>query len=162
MMHVYLLTWIFKLGNESHILQGDKVRVGEVDVPIFLIGDSAYPLSTWLMKPFPHGSALTQGQKNFNYNLSRARIVVENAYGRLKARWRRLCKSNDMIVENVPSVITACCILHNVCEVHGDRFNERWIEDNGNLLEQPSSAGTTAVTSGAASTIRNALVQYYS
>ena len=62
--------------------------------------------------------------KNLNYHLSRARIVVENAYGRLKARWRRLCKSNDMNIQNVPTVITACCILHNVCEVHGDCFNE--------------------------------------
>ena len=113
------------------------------------------------MKPFPHDSTLTQGQKNFNYHLSRARIVVENAYGRLKARWRRLCKSNDMNIQNVPTVITACCILHNVCEVHRDRFNESWMEEHSDALEQPPSAGTTAVTSDAATAIRNSLVQYY-
>jgi len=92
-----------------------------------------------------HCSTLKQGQENFNYNLSQenfnynlshARIGVENANGRLKARWRRLCESSDMIVENVPTVITACCILHNVCEVYCDRFNERWIEEHSNLLEQ--------------------------
>ena len=77
---------ICKLGSEGNILQGEKITIGEVDVLIFLVADSAYPVSTWLMKPFPHGSTLTQGQKNFNYNLSRARIVVENAYGRLKAK----------------------------------------------------------------------------
>ncbi len=25
-----------------------------VDVPLYIIGDSAYPLQSWLMKPFPH------------------------------------------------------------------------------------------------------------
>jgi len=33
---VCLLTQRFKLGSESNILQGDKVRIGEVDVPILL------------------------------------------------------------------------------------------------------------------------------
>lgn len=158
---VFVNSTAFKLANEGNILNGECVRIGDVDVPIFLVADSAYPLSTWLMKPFPHGSTLTQGQKNFNYHLSRARIVVENAYGRLKARWRRLCKSNDMNIQNIPTVITACCILHNVCEVHGDRFNESWMEEHSDALEQPPSTGTTAVTSDAATAIRNSLVQYY-
>ena len=30
-----------------------------------------------------------------------AQIVVENAYGRLKGRWRRLMKRNDMCIENI-------------------------------------------------------------
>ena len=45
--------------------------------------------------------------------------MVENAFGRLKARWRHLIKQNDMAVKNVPKVVTACCILHNICEIHG-------------------------------------------
>ena len=52
--------------------------------------------------------------KQYNYRVSRARIVVENAYGRLKARWRRLMKRNDMHVDHIPQVIAAACILHNV------------------------------------------------
>ena len=66
-----------------------------------------------------------------------------------------------MNIQNVPTVITACCILHNVCEVHGDRFNESWMEEHSDALEQPPSTGTTAVTSDAATAIRNSLVQYY-
>ena len=47
------------------------------------LGDSVYPLLKWLMKPFPHNGALTQEQKRFNYHLSTARVVSENAFGRL-------------------------------------------------------------------------------
>lgn len=51
-------------------------------------------------------------------------------------------------------LLTACCILHNVlCEVHGDRFNESWMEEHSNALEQPPSAGRTAVISDAAPAI---------
>ena len=32
------------------------------DARVF-VNSTAFPLSTWLMKPFPHGSTLTQGQK---------------------------------------------------------------------------------------------------
>ena len=46
------------------------------------------------------------------------------AFGRLKARWRRLYKKIDMHINNVPNVVLACCILHNICEIHGDEFNE--------------------------------------
>ena len=82
---------------------------------------------------------LTQKQKEFNYRLSRARIVVENAFGRLKARWRCLLKQND-IVTNVPKVVTACCILHNICEIHGNMFDDDWLEgSHSSELEEPSA-----------------------
>ena len=67
-----------------------------------------------------------------------------------------------MNIQQIPTVITACCILHNVCEIHGDHFNESWIEEQSDTSEQPPSAGTTAITSNAAIIIRNSLVQYYS
>ena len=44
-----------------------------------------------------------------------------------------------MNVENVPHIVSACCILHNVCEIHGDTFNEAWIADIDDTLEQPAT-----------------------
>ncbi|KAI1882616.1 hypothetical protein AGOR_G00236720 [Albula goreensis] len=32
-------------------------------------------------------------------------------------------------------MVLACCILHNVCEVHGDTFVEEWLE----TVSQPDS-----------------------
>jgi len=96
-------------------------------IPVFLVGDSAYPLLRWLINPFPESSVLTNRQKTFNYRICRRRVVVEMAFGRLKARWRRLSKQNDMSIDNVLTVVAACCVLHNICEVHGDEFNNEWL-----------------------------------
>ena len=62
-----------------------KVMNG-VRVPLIILGDSAYPLSKWLMKPYSDNGHLSSSTKDFNYRLSRARIVIENAFGRLKGR----------------------------------------------------------------------------
>ena len=95
-----------------------SILISGVSVPLYMIGDSAYPMQSWLMKPFTHNSDLTEYQRNYNYRMCRARIVVENAFGRLKARWRCLMKRNDMNTDNIPHVIAAACVLHNICEIH--------------------------------------------
>ena len=58
-------------------------RLGNTNVPLVILGDPAYPLRPWLMKPFSD-TCLTIKQRTFNYQLSRSRVVVENAFGRLK------------------------------------------------------------------------------
>ena len=104
-------------------------------------------------------ASLSSAQRAFNYRLSRARIVVENAFGRLKARWRRLMKQNDMDISHVPQVVTACCILHNMCEVHGDAFNDTWFEDS--QLDQPHSPTPSTLPTSQARAVRDSLVQYF-
>ena len=39
----------------------------------------------------------------------------------------------DFMLENVPNVVAACVILHNICEVLGDHFQSEW-----KLLEEHS------------------------
>ena len=42
-----------------------------------------------------------------------------------------------MVIENVPIVVTACCILHNMCEIHGETFDETWMqaEDTSKFIQ---------------------------
>ena len=49
-----------------------------------MIGDSAYPLKSCLMKPFAHNTDLNEGQWNYNYRVCRARIASEITFGRCR------------------------------------------------------------------------------
>ena len=53
------------------------------------------PRLPWL-KPYP-GAGLSPKERKFNTSLSRAHVVVECAFGRLKGRWRPLLKRNDVM-----------------------------------------------------------------
>ena len=163
---VFVNSSLYQKAQDKEILNScSRVILGKTVFP-FLVGDSAYPLSSWLMKPFPYATTLTDNQKKFNYRLSRARIVSENAFGRLKARWRRLMKQNDMEAHHVPNVVVACCILHNVCEIHaGNHFVDSWLESDASTTcsqMQPTSTTTSQNTTTESAEIRDALVQYLS
>ena len=59
----------------------DMVKaIEDMDIPLLILGDPAYPLLPWLMNGFPKNGHLNNDQKRFNYRLSRARMVVENAF----------------------------------------------------------------------------------
>ncbi|CAM5124241.1 unnamed protein product [Natator depressus] len=62
-----------------------EFTVGDVEMPIVILGDLAYPLQPWLMKPYT--GHLDSSKERFN-RLSRCRMVVECAFGRLKAHWK--------------------------------------------------------------------------
>ncbi|CAB3979844.1 Hypothetical predicted protein [Paramuricea clavata] len=72
--------------------------VGTTTIYPLILGDSAFPLQSWLMKPYTN-AVLTNEQKNFNYRLSRARMVTEGAYGQMKGRWRVLIWKNESEVD---------------------------------------------------------------
>ena len=93
-----------------------SVMISGVRVPPLILGDSAYALGEWLMTPYTDRRNLTPDESSFNIKHSMTRVVVENAFGRLKGRFRSISKRLDLNVENSCDVIAACCVLHNFCE----------------------------------------------
>ena len=90
-------------------------------------------------------------------------MVVEHAYGRLKGRWRCLLKRLDVSVEDVPNVIATCCVLHNICEMHGDTFDENLLEGvetgHGTLATTTTASGVSHSMSGV--NVRQALMAFF-
>lgn len=81
-------------------------------LPYAFVGDDAFQLSDHLLKPYSQ-AGLTDQQRIFNYRLSRARRIVENAFGILVSRFGILQRTIGLSPEKVQTIVLACCYLHN-------------------------------------------------
>lgn len=88
-------------------------------LPYVFLGDDAFPLGVHLMKPFPQEVNGKPEEVIYNYRFSRARRVVENAFGILSARFRILRQSiigSETLVQNIILATTALHNLHLIRE----------------------------------------------
>ena len=73
-------------------------------------------------------------------------------------------KQNDMEAHHIPNIIVACCILHNVCGIHGSHFLDSWLDKDASTVSsqmlQLSSTTTTTVDTSQSAEIRDTLVQH--
>ena len=88
---------------------------GGVKINPVILGDSASEFRPWIIKPYTN-STPTQEQRNFNYCLSRARMVIECAFGKLKGRWRILSKrceskTSTVGIYRVAKAFEEACLL---------------------------------------------------
>lgn len=91
------------------------------DIPYFLVGDAAFPLKPYLMKPYGDCN-IPFDQSIYNFRLSRARRVIENAFRILAARWRIFRRPIIIALEeNVESIIECTICLHNFIRKTGDK-----------------------------------------
>lgn len=111
---------IFANSNLGKELQRNNLSLPEASylpgssttAPYVLVGDEAFPLKTYLMRPFP-GTNLSTDKRIFNYRLSRARRVVENTFGQLTSKFRIYNRRIHALPKNVDNIILSTCILHN-------------------------------------------------
>ena len=110
------------LANNDLHLPEDCVLPQAVNLgplPYVTVGDEAFPLQKHLMRPFP-GKQCSEDKQLFNYRLSRARRVVENAFGILASRWRLYHTKLAMRPGVVKKVVKATCVLHNMLQLNSN------------------------------------------
>ncbi|KAM0017691.1 putative harbinger transposase-derived nuclease domain-containing protein [Helianthus debilis subsp. tardiflorus] len=88
---------------------------------VWIVGGSGYPLMDWILVPYtqPH---LTWTQHAFNEKIGEILKVSKDAFARLKGRWSCLQKRTEMKLQDLPVVLGACCVLHNICELRGEEI----------------------------------------
>ena len=92
--------------SESLVDDGQKVNY-------FILGDDAFPLKLWLIKPYSR-RGMDLNQRVFNYRVSRGRRVVENAFGILTSRFWIFQRPMQQAPPVVARVVVACLVPHNL------------------------------------------------
>lgn len=128
-----LLSNTLPIPSESTLPNSERV------FPYYFVGDSAFPLKTNIMRPFP-GKLLSQKKEIFNYRLCRARRIIENTFGILVARWRILLTTINAFPENATHIVLATIVLHNYIKQNAiatdmycpPKYMD-WEDDDGNV-----------------------------
>jgi len=106
---------------------------------VWIVGNSGYPLMDWVLVPYAQQNLWTQ--RVFNEKVGEVQGVAKEAFSRLKGRWSCLQKRTEVKLQDLPVVLGACCVLHNICEMRGevmdpsetsfDLFDDEVVPENG-------------------------------
>ncbi|KAJ7955920.1 Harbinger transposase-derived nuclease [Quillaja saponaria] len=89
---------------------------------VWIVGNSGYPLMDGILVPYTHQN-LTWTQHAFNEKIGDVQRIAKEAFARLKARWSCLQKRTEVKLQDLPVVLGACCVLHNICEMSNEEMD---------------------------------------
>nr|CAI5841785.1 unnamed protein product [Callosobruchus analis] len=96
----------------------ENIPSTNIPAPYVLLGDDAYPLKTYLLKPYSRQRLVGSPRRIYNYRLSRARRIVENAFGLLSAVFRIFIKPIAVKPDTTEALVFTCIHLHNFLRRH--------------------------------------------
>lgn len=95
-----------------------------------LLGDDGYGIEPWLMTPYV--DPVDEEKASFNRLLKKERVIIECCFGQLKRRFPILKYVCRIKLCNIPKIIVACCVLHNIAKHLND---EDFQLENGEPLD---------------------------
>ena len=98
------------------------------NVPYYWLADDVFGLRSTLMKPYSHRCMLRE-ERIFNYRISRARRVVENAFGILANRFQVLLTTMNHQPSTVILIVKTCLVLHNLVRIRYPRLQNRLLDN---------------------------------
>ena len=120
---IFNLSPLRKAIRDRVILQGPIANVQGHPIKL---GDAGYALQPWMITPIL-GHNLDAKSESFNFYQSSTRIIVEQAFGILKGRWRWLAGIMHIAdATRLSDVLVVACILHNLMMRLNDQFDEEW------------------------------------
>ena len=136
------------------------------EMPFVVLGDEAYPLKTYLMKPFARKD-LSCEERVFNYSLSRAKRCVECVFGILTSKWRLLNKAIETDVNKAERIVRCICLLHNIIidlegTPHDPSLLQETLQIHGSHQARTNISGRSfSRSSKEATDVRNAFKAYF-
>ncbi|KAI8553461.1 hypothetical protein RHMOL_Rhmol05G0018000 [Rhododendron molle] len=86
---------------------------------VWIVGNGGYPLMDWVLVPYAQQN-LWWNHRVFNERVGVVQKVAKKAFSRLKGRWRCMQKIPEVMLPDLPVVLGACCVLHNIFEMRND------------------------------------------
>lgn len=123
--------------KKMNLPESKPLTVDGMPLPYVLVGDEAFELTDYLLRPYPGKGGLNLNRNIFNYRLSRARRTIENCFGILVSQWRILKKPIESTVDNTINMVHAIICLHNWLRKRDDQNN--YIPPN--MVDQYGSNG---------------------
>lgn len=99
--------------NQLNFPQKRPLPGTDVDIPFVIVADDAFAMTERIMKPFTGRHNKGSIERAFNYRHSRARRVIENAFGIMSSVFRVLRKPISLQPEAAKWVTLSCAYLHN-------------------------------------------------
>jgi len=103
-----------KLEANEILLPSDEPLPSKTELmPYVFIGDGAFSLGKNMMKPYTGVYEKGSIKRIFNYRLSRARRIVENAFGIMSSVFRVFRKPILLNEQKATDITMTCVLLHN-------------------------------------------------
>lgn len=108
-----------KLENDQLNIPPDRCLPNDENnkpMPFVVVGDEAFGSTKRILRPFPKKN-LNIVKRIYNYRHTRARRMVECAFGILSSKWRIFFRPIDVEIHFCDSLVKACCVLHNFVRI---------------------------------------------